>query len=113
MKNGGTLYLQSGGPVKHVGSERFVSDKVNQLAAQMQNPTASKTIFDGTGLTDTDKLELAALVTDLGAFAIGLIPGVGDVTNIVGGQVANTMHYNVDRKRVKEGLAKPGYAFKN
>ena len=75
MENGGILHLQPGGPIKHIGSQKFVSDKVNQLATQMQNPTDSKVIFDRNGLTDTDKLELAALITDLGSFAAGLLPG--------------------------------------
>lgn len=113
MKNGGVLYLQPGGPVKHIGSTNYVSDKVNQLAAQMQNPTTSKVIGDGSGLTDTDKWELAALITDLASFTAGLVPVYGDAANLVGGQAANAMHAAVDRKRVKEGLAKPGTALKN
>jgi hypothetical protein len=113
MKNGGVLYLQPGGPVKHIGSTNYVSDKVNRLAAQMQNPTTSKVIGDGSGLTDTDKLELAALITDLASFTAGLVPVYGDAANLVGGQAANAMHAAVDRKRVKEGLAKPGTALKN
>lgn len=104
MKNGGTLHLQTGGPVKHVGSERFVSDKVNQLAAQMQNPTASKVIGNGSGLTDMDKNELAALAIDLSAFITGLIPGLGDTTNIVAGQGANIMRLAIDKHRKEEGL---------
>lgn len=104
MKNGGPLHLQAGGPIKHVGSERFISDKVNQLATQMQNPTASKVVFDGNGLTDTDKLELTALIADLGSFGAGLIPGWGDVANLVGGQAANWTRFAIDKQRKKEGL---------
>lgn len=104
MKNGGVLHLQPGGSVKHVGSQKFVSDRVNQLAQQMQNPTTSKVIGDGSGLTDTDKLELAALITDLGSFAAGLVPVYGDAANLVGGQAANWMRFGVDTQRKKEGL---------
>lgn len=104
MENGGILHLQPGGPIKHIGSQKFVSDKVNQLATQMQNPTDSKVIFDRNGLTDTDKLELAALITDLGSFAAGLLPGWGDAANLVGGQAANWMRFAIDRQRKKEGL---------
>jgi hypothetical protein len=88
MKNGGTLYLQPGGPIKHVGSANYISDKVNQLSKQMSNPTASKVIGDGTGLTELDIRELGALALDLGS-AIAGYTGVGDIPGIIGGQGAN------------------------
>lgn len=103
MKNGGTLYLQSGGPIKHVGSTNYISDKVNQLSKQMSNPTASKVIGDGTGLTELDMRELWALALDLGS-AIAGYTGIGDIPGIIGGQGANWLRFSVDKQRKNNGL---------
>lgn len=112
-KKGGVIKHQYGGPVRNVEARRLDNAKIEYLTGKMNNPTVSKTIGDGTGLSPTDRAELTALSLDaLGAIA-GFIPGIGDGVTIAAGQAANAIQAGVDRQRVKDGTYGKGRAFGN
>ena len=109
FKKGGVVkYENPSGPV----GERKVDDKVKQLSKQMNSPYEAHSFTDG--LTETDKIELAAILTDLTGAGLGFLPVGGDIANFGLSTVASTtLGAIADRRRVKQGALPEGSAFWN
>lgn len=109
FKKGGVVkYQNPSGPV----GERKVDDKVKQLSKQMSSPYEAHSFTDG--LTETDKIELAAILTDLTGAGLGFLPVGGDIANFGLSTVASTtLGAIADRQRVKQGALPEGSAFWN
>lgn len=121
-KNGGILKAQAGLTIHHAGynPEKTLS-RASELNIKFSNPYESRMVRENgdwkkifaENLSDTDKLELAALVADGAGMVVGWAPVGGDLVNIGLGTASNIMNAIADRRKVKEGALSSGTALKN